>query len=150
MGKGLQKMTEPAFWDSSSLVPLCVRQASTSVVQGLNRQYGIVVWWAASVELQGAFGRLLRMGQLTPNKHVEAQVRLDYLRRGWREIDPSDQVRERAESLVDRFELTAADALQLAAALTWCLGHPRNRPFIAGDTHLLDAARETGFQAIEG
>jgi predicted nucleic acid-binding protein len=87
---------------------------------------------------------------LTPNKHVEAQVRLDFLRRSWREINPSEQLRERAESLVDRFELTAADALQLAAALTWCIGHPRNRPFIAGDVHLLDAARTTGFQAIEG
>ena len=90
------------------------------------------------------------MGQLTLNKHVEAQVRLDYLRRNWREIDPTYRLRERAESLVDRFELTAADAMQLAAALTWCVGHPRNRPFISGDSHLLDAARASGFQAIEG
>lgn len=141
---------EPAFWDSSSLVPLCVRQASTPVVQTLQKQYGMVVWWVAPVEVRGAFGRLIRIGQLTPNKHVEAQVRLDYLRRNWREIDPTYHLRERAESLVDRFELTAADAMQLAAALTWCMGHPRNRPFIAGDSHLLDAARASGFQAIEG
>ncbi len=59
-------------------------------------------------------------------------------------------VRDRAESLVDRFQLTAAVALQLAAALTWRLGHPRSRPFLSGDAHLLDAARQLGFQGIEG
>ncbi|MGH9605542.1 MAG: hypothetical protein ACRD3N_07560 [Terracidiphilus sp.] len=141
---------EPAFWDSSSLVPLCVRQPSTPVVQALSNRYTMIVWWTASVELRGAFARLVRMGQLIPTRHVEAQVRLENLRRVWREIDPDEHLRDRAESLVDRFSLTAADALQLAAALAWCMGHPRNRPFISGDIHLLEAAQQLGFQSIQG
>jgi predicted nucleic acid-binding protein len=140
---------EPAFWDSSALVPLCVTQPSTQVVRKLSGQYSIVVWWAAPVELRGAFARLLRMGQLTPAEQTQAQIVLEGMRRNWREVDPDGHLRDRAESLVDRFSLTAADALQLAAALAWCLGHPRNRPFLSGDAHLLQAARQLGFHAIE-
>lgn len=123
---------EPAFWDSSSLVPLCVLQLSTAKVEELSKRYSIVVWWAAPVELKGAFARLVRVRALTTAGETQAQLVLDKLRRNWREVDLSDRLRERAESLLDRFDLTAADAMQLAAALTWCMGHPRNRPFISG------------------
>lgn len=140
---------EPAFWDSSSLVPLCVTQQGTPAAQALSQRYGMIVWWGAPVEIRGAFARLLRMGQLIPRRHVGAQVRLDELRSDWREVLPSDELRDRAEGLVDRFCLKAADALQLAAALAWCSGRPKGRVFISGDSQLLDAARQLGFQAVE-
>src|SRR5205823_1611185 len=38
----------------------------------------------------------------------------------------------------------------MGAAWTWCDGHPHDRAFISGDRHLLDAARQLGFTAIEG
>lgn len=110
----------------------------------------MVVWWAAPVELQGAFARLVRMRLLTSAGQAQAQIVLERLRRDWHEVYPGEPLRDRAESLVDRYALTAADALQLAAALAWCMGHPRNRPFISGDAHLLDAARQLGFQGIDG
>jgi len=50
---------------------------------------------------------------------------------------------------VDRFPLKAADAQQLAAALTWCLGRTKGRALISGDSQLLDAARQLGFHAVE-
>jgi predicted nucleic acid-binding protein len=89
------------------------------------------------------------MGGLTSRDQVQAQVRLDQLRGGWREVPPSDALRERAEEHVERFVLRAADSLQLAAAWIWCQGHPRNRRFISGDAHLIEAARKLGFTAIE-
>src|SRR5450432_3028115 len=107
---------EPAFWDSSSLVPLCVIQPSTPVANMLSRQYEKIVWWAAPVEIQSAFTRLIRMGILTQNGQVQAQVALDGFRSKWSEILPDAQVRMNAERFVDRFPLRAADALQLAAA----------------------------------
>jgi predicted nucleic acid-binding protein len=88
------------------------------------------------------------MGQLTSSQHVGAQVRLDELRSKWREISPDPPLRDQAEQLLDRFPLKAADALQLAAALAWCSGKPRARAFISGDTQLLDAARQLGFQPL--
>ena len=58
-------------------------------------------------------------------------------------------LRDDAESFVDRFQLKAADAQQLAAANIWALGRPIGRFFLSGDTQLLEAARQLGFQAIE-
>jgi len=106
-----------AFWDASALVPLCVFQQANPAVQVLNAQYCIAVWWSTSVEMRSGFARLVRMGQLSPNEHVQALVRLDRMRSVWQEIEPSEPLREQAERLVDRFALKAADALQLAAAL---------------------------------
>ena len=76
-------------------------------------------------------------------------VVLEDLRHKWREILPGIQIRQRAEELIDRFPLTASDALQVAAAWVGCQGHPRNRPLISGDLQLLNAARQLGFNAIE-
>src|SRR5271165_7055642 len=102
---------EDAFWDSSALVPLCVKQQATPTVQALNARYSMAVWWSTPVEMRGAFARLIRMAQLKPTEHVEAQVRLDRMRSGWREMPQSEDLREQAERLVDRFPLKASDAL---------------------------------------
>ena len=109
----------------------------------------MIVWWAAPIEIRSASARLLRMGQLTASEHVVAQVRLDELRSEWSEVSPDEALRAQAERLVDRFPLKAADAQQLAAALSWCVDRPKGRVFIAGDSQLLDAARQLGFQAVE-
>lgn len=137
-----------AFWDSSSLTPLCVVQGSTEVARALSSQYEQVVWWATPVEMSSSFARLVRLGQISSNSQAMALVTLDRLIEHWREIAPTDALRERAEIFVDRFGLTAGDALQLAAAWTWSAGHPRNRTFISGDTRLLDSARQLGFSPI--
>ena len=139
-----------AFWDSSSIIPLCVQQPSSVTVKELSTLYGMIVWWGTSVEFSSSVARLVRTGQISSNGQVQALVVFDQLRSKWREILPNIQLRERAERLVDRFPCSAADALQLAAALAWCEGHPRNRVLISGDRQLLDAARKLGFTVIEG
>ena len=139
----------PAFWDSSSLVPLCIKQGASGTVHQLIHTYQIIVWWATPVEVRSAFARLLRMGHISAAEFSAAQVDLDQLRGGWREIGPSQMLRDDAESFVDRFQLKAADAQQLAAANIWALGRPIGRFFLSGDTQLLEAARQLGFQAIE-
>ncbi len=140
---------EDAFWDSSSLVPLCTVQPSTPSARILSRQYGKAVWWATPLEVRSAITRLARMGEITANGQVQAMVKLDELRRSWTEIFPDDEIRDRAELVLDRYPLTAADALQLATALIWCDGHPRNRAFISGDAQLLAAASQAGFNTIQ-
>lgn len=140
---------KPAYWDSSALVSFCARQKAGPNVYRLLGQYEIVTWWGTSVEIRSGLERLVRMGQLTAVEYTEGQVRLKRLRAGWQEVRPDDALRTRAESLLHRFPLSAADALQLAAALTWAGELPRGRAFLCGDTRLLEAARELGFQAIE-
>lgn len=148
---------EPAFWDSSSLVALCVKQNASPTAEAMNRQYSQVVWWAAPVEMRGAFSRLARMALLIPTEQVGAQVRLNELRSRWLEILPGPAIRDHAERLVDSFPLKAADALQLAAALAWSGNRianrtserPHRRPFLSGDARLLAAAEELGFLAVK-
>ena len=59
-----------------------------------------------------------------------AAARLAGLRGMWIEVQPTETVRDLAESLVQRHPLRAADATQLAAALIWCKRQPRNRAFV--------------------
>jgi predicted nucleic acid-binding protein len=118
------------------------------MAESISKKYGMVVWWAAPVEVRSAFARLLRMGQLTSNGNVQAQVVLARLRSKWSEISPDPSVRDQAERLVDRFALKGADALQLAAALAWRSGRRSDRAFISGDAQLRDAARQLGFQVV--
>jgi len=140
---------KPAFWDSSSLVPLCLQQHPSAVVRQLARRYSIAVWWATPVEVRSAFARLSRMGALDSAGWQLADATLTALRGRWREIAPDEHLRLGAEMLLPRFPLRAADALQLAAAMTWAMDQPRGRVFISGDAQLLAAARQLGFQAIE-
>jgi len=53
-----------------------------------------------------------------------------------------------AEALLARFSLKGADALQLAAAITWTGNQPKGRVLISADIQLLDAARQLGFQTV--
>jgi len=139
---------EPAFWDASALVPLCVQQQPSPMSDLLSKKYEMVVWWAVPVEIRGAFARLVRMGQLSSKGNVQAQVVLAELRSKWREVSPDPAVRDQAERLVDRFPLKAADALQLAAALAWRSGRSRACTFISGDAQLLNAASQLGLNAL--
>lgn len=79
---------------------------------------------------------------------AHAMVRLDFLRRSWQEVGPTDQVREVAEELPQRYGLRAADAFQLAAALVWCKELPKNRVFVCIDKRLATAADDAGFTVL--
>jgi predicted nucleic acid-binding protein len=139
---------EHAFWDLSSIVPICVKEPKTANALKLARKFGVTVWWATPLEVRSAFARTLRLGQIVSKDQAQALVVLDTLRRTWREILPDSEIRQRAEDLVERFPLTAADALQLGAAWLWCNGHPHNRKFVSSDVRLLESASQLGFDGI--
>ena len=139
---------EAAFWDTSALVPLCVFQQGTAEAHLLTEQYELIVWWATLVEARSAFSRLVRMQKLSIAELFHAQERLGKLKFGWREIQPTETLRSLAEIFVDRYQLRAADSLQLAAAAIWA-GNAPHRPFISGDQHLLNAAHSAGFRVIK-
>lgn len=140
---------EPAFWDSSALVPLCVHETTSRQAQFQLRQSLPVVWWASSVEVHSAIARLHREGKLKDVGKHGALSRLEILSRGWREILASDAVRDLAKQLLDTCELRAADSLQLAAALTWCQQRPFRRTFICADQRLAKCAVAAGFSVVE-
>jgi predicted nucleic acid-binding protein len=136
-----------AFWDASALVPLCVGQSTTPRAIALYKRYEAVIWWATPVEIASALARLVRMKQLDSGGWAKARQLAAALADAWFVIQPSDVLRAKARQLVDRYDLRAADALQLAAALEWCQDNPQGRVFLTADQKLREAAVLTGFDA---
>ncbi len=136
-----------AFWDTSALVPLCVRQGTTPRAIALYEKFEPVVWWATSVEIASALARLVRMKQLNSNDWAKAGKIATALANDWSVIQPSEALRTKATQLVDRYDLRAAEALQLAAALAWCEDIPQGRVFLTADQKLQEAALLSGFDA---
>jgi uncharacterized protein len=138
-----------AFWDTTGVVPLCCWQPQTKAAARTGRRYTRrVAWWGTAVEATSALHRLHREREIDADGVSQALARLDFLRRRWSEIVPTDDVRSRAERLLGVHSLRAAEALQLAAALVWCRDRPRGRAFVAGDGRLADAAAAEGFQVV--
>lgn len=134
-----------AFWDTSALVRLCVRDQSSPRAKKLLRDANVVAWWATAVEGRGAFVRLQREGLLSDAAFQVSCERLSVLLSTAKEIAPSDNLRELALRQLERFPLRAGDALQLAAALVWCRERPRGRWFVCDDQRLAAAAKAAGF-----
>ncbi len=138
-----------AFWDSSALVPLCIRQVGSRQAQLYLRKFDFVVWWGSVVEVQSAICRLHRAKEISDADKQGAVARLRMLSRGWREVFPDDQVRDLAEESLDKYFLRAADALQLTASLIWCQKRPPRRCFITADRRLAQAAASAGFSVLD-
>jgi uncharacterized protein len=144
VGKPKQAMT--AFWDTSALVPLCCFQPQSAQARQVARTYSRqVVWWGTVIEVVSSLNRLTREGTLNLKESRQAFARLDYLRGRWNEVQPIEEVRDRAERLLRIHKLRAADALQLAAALVWCGDRAQGRMLIGAHGHLSEAAGAEGF-----
>ena len=138
-----------AFWDSSALVPLCIPGQATTRERQLLHERKPVVWWGTAIEVFGAVVRLGRQGYLSPNQQRLATERLARLRIAWREVQPTERLRELAEQQIEKYELRTGDALQLAAALVWCSQRPRQRGFLCRDHRLKVVASAAGFEVVE-
>jgi len=138
-----------AFWDSSALLPLCIRQAGSRQAQLYLKRFDLVVWWGSFVEVHSAISRLHRANQINDAEKKGAVARLTLLSRGWREVLPDDHLRDLAAESLNNYVLRTADALQLAAALIWCQKRPTRRNFISADRRLSQAADAAGFSVLE-
>jgi uncharacterized protein len=137
-----------AFWDTSALVSLCVQESKTTHALSLHKQYEIVVWWATPVEVASALARLLRMKLLSPRDWAQARITASVFAQAWTVVAPSSEVRAKAQQIVERYDLRAADAFQLAAALEWCGDLPQGRKLLTADTRLSQSAVLCGFDAL--
>jgi predicted nucleic acid-binding protein len=138
-----------AFWDASALVPRCVRQGMTPRAIALYKSYTAIVWWATPVEIASALARLVRMKHLNSGDWTKARKLAKNLADSWSLIQPSNVLRSKAVQVVERYDLRAADSLQLAAALAWCEDAPQGHVFLTANQKLREAARLSGFDAKE-
>lgn len=137
------------FWDSSAIVPLCVKEKeSESVNRLIKADEDIVVWWATRVECLSALSQRLREEVLNVDVELRAKAILDALSREWSEVQPSEPVRQRAERLLVIHPLRSADAFQLAAALIWAQENPQGLEIVCFDQNLREAAHKEGFTVL--
>ena len=140
---------ERAFWDTSTIVPLCCYQDASQEMRRIARRIKrVAAWWGTAVEARSALSRLVRDGKMTVRGLKQAVARLEVQRASWIEVLPSDRVREIAETLPEQYGLRALDSFQLAAALVWCKEQPRGRWFVCCDVRLAEAATKAGFDVL--
>ena len=106
------------YWDASALVPLLVGEADSELVRGwLSEDDHIVTWVWTRTEITGAIERRTREGSISRSQRRELLERLRDLAGRWDEVTEVLAVRARADALLARHRLRAADAGQLGAAL---------------------------------
>ena len=106
------------YWDASALVPVVVAEPDSEPARAWLSEDGHVVTWAwTRTEIVGAVERRVREGSLSRSQRHEALERLHAFAASWDEVTEIPAVRARAEALLARHPLRAADAGQLGAAL---------------------------------
>ena len=134
------------FWDSSAIIPLCLKERTSEAVKGLMKDdENIVVWWTTYIECLSALSRRQREGVFTSGDATKVRAVLSALAAAWSEVQPTELVRLRAERLLSIHPLRAADALQLAAALVWAQETPRGLDFVCLDQNLRESSLKEGF-----
>jgi predicted nucleic acid-binding protein len=131
-------------------VPLLVAEPKSIAIQGLlwsdNNQ---TVWWGTRTECISALAKKNRQGVLTSLGEAQARVVLLRLSGSWSEDLPFDQQRALAEHLLDHHPLTAADAMQLAAAIAWRAQTAQvSNEFVCLDNQLSNAAKAEDFMVL--
>jgi hypothetical protein len=135
------------FWDSSALIALVVRQSGTEAVQRiLADDPAMLVWRFSEVELRSGLARLRREEALTQPAFADALTRSEEIWSKCVVVTVFDAVAQRAKRLLGLHTLRAADALQLAAALTAVDEQPVGWVFVTHDRRLAEAAQREGFR----
>jgi predicted nucleic acid-binding protein len=130
-------------------VPFLVYEAATDAVRTLHDADPVIaVAWTTLVECASAVARAAHDGVLTVEQSTEAFARLDELAGLWREVEPSNEVRDLARRLLRVHRLRSADAIQLAAATLAAERRPPSLPLVTLDERLEAVALKEGFPVI--
>ena len=137
------------YWDASALVPLIVAESDSERVRGwLAEDDHVVTWVWTRTEVTSAIERRTREGLVLRRQRRELLDRLGTLADGWDEVTDVLAVRSRAEALLARHPLRAADAGQLGAALLVQEQLAGPLTFVCRDQRLLTAADVEGLRLL--
>ena len=137
------------FWDSSALNAVLLAEAESGRIKRVLRvDPGIVVWWGSRAECASAIFRKTREGRLVDSDLEPVLDRLHHIMTDALVIRPEDALLDTAIRLMRRNSLSAADAVQLSAAVTWCRERPQGKGFVCLDQRLREAARREGFRLL--
>lgn len=106
------------YWDASALVPLVVAETESDWARDrLAEDDRIITWAWTRTEIISAIERRTREGALTRLQRRNLLRNFDAFANHWDEVTDVLAVRSRANLLLARHPLRAADAGQLAAAI---------------------------------
>ena len=135
------------YWDASALVPLVVAEPNTEMVRAwLSDDDYIVTWAWTRTEITSAIERCTRDGMLSRAQRRETLGRFDQFADSWDEITDVLAVRTRANALLARHPLRAADAGQLGTALLVQEQLAGALTFVCLDARLALAAEREGLR----
>ena len=137
------------YWDASALVPLfVVEPGSESVGTWLSEDDRIITWVWTRTEIVSAIERRTREGSLSRRQRRNVLERFNAFADSWDEVTDVLAVRARANALLGRHPLRAADAGHLGAALLVQehLSHPLT--FVCLDRRLSSAAKSESLRVI--
>ena len=137
------------YWDASALVPLIVGEPTSEKMRGLLAEDDRIATWVWSyTEIAGAVERRAREGAISWDQRLSVLQRLLVLADSWDEVTDVLAVRSRANSLVARHPLRAADAGQLGAALLLKEQVVSPLTFVCLDRNLSLAANDEGLHVL--
>lgn len=137
------------FWDTSALVPVLLNETDTPRrLEQIAEDPSLAVWWATLAEAESAIQRRSRERSMPPDSARTARMRLAELAAIWSEVPPSPALRTLAVRLLRTHPLRAADALQLAAALSVMHAGSPGLAFVTGDDRLANAAEIEGLTLL--
>ena len=137
------------YWDASALVPLIAAESDSERVRNWLAEDDHVVTWAwTRTEVTSAIERRTREGLLSRRQRREVLDRLGSLASDWDEVTDVLAVRSRAEALLARHPLRAADAGHLGAALLVQEQLASALTFVCRDQRLLSAADVEGLRVL--
>ncbi len=137
------------YWDTSAIVPLVVREATSRTARGwLEEDPAVVTWCWTSVELVSAVERRFREDLISRQQRRICLDAFSELSEAWDEVTDMMAVRARSRSLLARHALRAADAAQLGAALLVAENDAAALTFICLDERLSIAAEREGLRVL--
>ena len=137
------------YWDASALAPLIVSEPASDWARGRLAEDDRIVTWAWShTELVSAVERRAREGSLSRVQRRDVLARLDAFADRWDQVSDILAVRRRANALLGRHSLRAADAGQLGAALLVQEHLAQRLTFICLDQRLAEAAERESLRVM--
>ena len=68
------------FWDSSAIIPLCLKEKTSDTLRGLMKgDEDVVVWWATRIECLSALSRRQQKDVLCSGDELKARAMLSAL-----------------------------------------------------------------------
>ena len=135
----------PAYFDSSVLVKVYIREPGSARGRQLVRTRQVITSAIAGLELLSAFRR---NGSIDEDAHSEILKRFSQHREKWRFVELTSTVLENAERYVSDFDVRALDAIHIASAMISRDRFPKGLPLITADFRQRQVAIQLGLQVI--